>query len=559
MDGINVLKGFSADHMTYDNLLSDDILINAPTEDLERQYYFIDILSSFFRAKFADDIKSGNALDRYGNAALSELNNKNASGLSSMICFGCQMNARDSERINGILSDIGFDECEDETNADIVIFNTCTIRENANDHLYGRLGRLKQIKKSRPDMIIGICGCMMQETDEVETIKTKYPYVDMIFGTHNLYMFPELLYELIRKRNGHIDRLSFGGTKLLVDSSSDHEKYEKLKRYNSPDKEFRKLENKPVISVWEDSGKIVELNRTKRKFAFKQGINIMFGCNNFCSYCIVPYVRGREKSRTPDEIYNEILKAADDGVKEIMLLGQNVNSYKGGIGFPKLLKNIDVLTKGTGIDRIRFMTSHPKDLSDELIDVMASGERICRQFHLPMQSGSDDVLKKMNRQYDKKTFIEKALKLKERIPGISLSTDIIVGFPGESEEDFKDTLDVLKIVRFDAAYTFIYSKRNGTPAASFPDQVDIDVTKERFDRLVNLQGEISAENLKKREGSIGLVLFENISEYDTSLVTGKLESGITVHVPGDESIIGQILNVKLNKSHGFYYTGELIR
>ena len=284
----------------------------------------------------------------------------------------------------------------------------------------------------------------------------------------------------------------------------------------------------------------------------------MFGCNNFCSYCIVPYVRGREKSRRPEDIYEEIKKASSEGVCEIMLLGQNVNSYDGGIKFPELLKRIDELACETGIERVRFMTSHPKDLSDELIDVMASSKKVCRQFHLPMQSGSDAVLKRMNRHYDKETFLKRAEKLKKAMPDISLSTDIIVGFPGESEEDFSETLDVVRRVRFDAAYTFIYSRREGTPAAAYEDQIDENTVKNRFERLLELQNAIVAENLSGYTGKTLPVLFEEVSEYDKGLISGKLVSGTTVHAPGDISVIGSIRNVYLKECRGFYFIGDII-
>ena len=514
-------------------LLSDEILISAPLNEPERQHYFIEKLKEYFTS--SNDKKK-----------------------ACVATFGCQMNARDSEKLTGILTDIGFDEGDKEETADFVIFNTCTVRENANEHLYGRLGRLKQSKKNNPDMIIAVCGCMMQETDEVEKLRIKYPYVDIIFGTHNLYTFPELIFTLLRKRFGSVDSINDNGKELIASSADDVIKYEKLLRYGSHGKDIEKLYRKPVVSVWKDNSDIVEDLPSKRKYSFKQGINIMFGCDNFCSYCIVPYVRGREKSRAPEEIYEEIRKAAADGVKEIMLLGQNVNSYKGGIGFPELLINVDKLAVETGIERVRFMTSHPKDLSDSLIEAMASCSRVCHQFHLPLQSGSDPVLKRMNRHYDKETFLMRAEKLRAAMPDISLSTDIIVGFPGETEEDFLETLDVVKKVRFDSAYTFIYSKREGTPAAKYTDQIDEESVKNRFDRLLEVQNAIVAENLNKLVGQTFPVLFESVSEYDDQLISGKLESGTTVHVPGDESIIGAVRNVKLTECRGFYFTGEII-
>ena len=519
-----------------DELITDEVLSLAPDEEPARQQYFIRELRRLM-AEHKDSPKA------------------------CVVTFGCQMNARDSEKLEGILSDIGFEITADEQQADFVAFNTCTVRENANEHLYGRLGRLKNAKKLNPDMIISVCGCMMQETDEIDKLKVKYPYVDIIFGTHNLYTFPELMFSLMRKRSGHFDSEFSHGHEVLKDSSEDAARLEKLLRYGESKsnlKDMEKLYRKPVVSVWKDSSDIVEQLPSKRKYPFKQGINIMFGCNNFCSYCIVPYVRGREKSRAPEEIYDEIKRAAADGVKEIMLLGQNVNSYKGGIGFAELLKNIDRLCDDSGIERIRFMTSHPKDLSDELIEVMAEGRHICRQFHLPLQSGSSSILKRMNRHYDKERYLDRAFKLKEAMPDISLSTDIIVGFPGETEEDFLETLDVIRQVRFDAAYTFIYSKREGTPAAAYEDQIDEITVKDRFDRLLKLQNSIVDENLNKMLGMRTKALFEEVSEYDDKLITGKLENGITVHVPGGSELIGTIRDVELEENHRFYFTGSIL-
>lgn len=475
-----------------------------------------------------------------------------------IVTFGCQMNARDSEKLAGILEEAGYTEGEDELECDIVFFNTCTVRENANEHLYGRLGRLKPSKQKNPDMIIGICGCMMQEADEVVKVKQKYPYIDIILGTHNLYTLPEVLKDLSDKRNGDFRKLKETHNETLLSSDSDVERAGKLAAFQNSGakKDLEKLKRRPVVSIWKDTQDIVESLPSKRKYPFKQGVNIMYGCNNFCSYCIVPYVRGREKSRAPEDIYEEIRRLAADGVKEIMLLGQNVNSYA-AMPFHSLLKEIDNICDGTGIERIRFMTSHPKDLSEELAETMANGKHICRQFHLPVQSGSTKLLKRMNRRYTKEGYLEKAYMLKKYMPDISISTDIIVGFPGETEEDFLETLDVVEKVRYDAAFTFIYSKREGTPAASYPDQIPEDTVKERFDRLLALQNRIVDENLKMMKGRKVPVLFEEISEYDQTLITGRTEGNIVVHVPGDTSLIGTIADVTLTEPHGFYYTGIL--
>ncbi|MDO4961302.1 MAG: tRNA (N6-isopentenyl adenosine(37)-C2)-methylthiotransferase MiaB [Eubacteriales bacterium] len=546
--------------------LSDEIYMAAPLTEPERQHYFIARLKDYFSAN-ADGAKAAEPAGGTG-CAKAAVPAGGAAPKAAVVTFGCQMNARDSEKLEGILSEIGFEMTDDEAGADFVAFNTCTVRENANEHLYGRLGRLKQSKKADPDKIVSVCGCMMQETDEIEKLKVKYPYVDIIFGTHNLFTFPELLFTMLRKRGGSIDEVYTHGKTVLKSSADDAARLEKLLRYGSGKsnmKDIEKLCRKPVISVWKDSSDIVEKLPSKRKYSFKQGINIMFGCDNFCSYCIVPYVRGREKSRAPEEIYDEIRKCAAEGVKEIMLLGQNVNSYKGisagadaTMSFAELLKNIDDMCDEIGIERVRFMTSHPKDLSDELIEVMAASKHVCHQFHLPMQSGSDPILKRMNRHYDKERFLDRAAKLKAAMPDISISTDIIVGFPGETEEDFRETLDVVKKVRFDSAFTFIYSKREGTPAAGFEDQVSEEEVKDRFDRLLEVQNRIVDENLDRMLGGTYRVLFEEVSEYDPKLITGKLENSITVHVPGDVSLIGSIREVRLTENHRFYFTGELV-
>ena len=427
--------------------------------------------------------------------------------------FGCQMNAHDSEKLKGILDEMGYVEKEGE-DADFVIYNTCTVRENANLKVYGRLGRLHSYKKKNPDMIIGLCGCMMEEKYVVEKIKSSYGFVDIIFGTHNLFQFAGLT----------------------------------LKRLQ---------ENRMVIGFEDDdNSKIIEDLPSIRKYSFKSGVNIMYGCNNFCSYCIVPYVRGREFSREADDIVDEIRKLRLDGVKEIMLLGQNVNSYgktlDNPVSFAELLRRAEEID---GIERIRFMTSHPKDLSDELIDVMASSKKICRHLHLPVQSGSSALLKKMNRHYTKESYLELAEKIKEKIPDIALTTDIIVGFPGETEADFEDTLDVVENVRYDSAFTFIYSKRTGTPAAEW-ESVPEEVVKNRFDRLLEKVQKIAAEKAMALEGRTMDVLVENINEHDSSLVTGRLSNNSTVHFTGDESLIGTIVPVVLKECKGFYYIGE---
>ena len=430
--------------------------------------------------------------------------------------FGCQMNARDSEKLLGILEQIGYQEETNEEEADFVIYNTCTVRENANMRVYGRLGQLNRVKKQKPHMLIGLCGCMMQEPEVVEKLKKSYRFVDLIFGTHNIYKFAELI----------VTRLE---------------------------------SQRMVIDIWKDTDKIVEDLPSERKFSFKSGVNIMFGCNNFCSYCIVPYVRGRERSRNPEDIIREIKRLVEDGVVEVMLLGQNVNSYgktlEHPVTFAQLLTEIE---KIEGLERIRFMTSHPKDLSDELIEVMRNSKKICKHLHLPVQSGSTEILKKMNRRYTKEQYLELVRKIKDAVPDISLTTDIIVGFPGETEEDFLETMDVVKQVRYDSAFTFIYSKRTGTPAAAMENQVPQDVVKDRFDRLLKEVQSISAEVCSIHEGTTQSVLVEAVNDHDSALVTGRLSNNILVHFPGEAELIGKIVNVRLDECKGFYYIGTRV-
>ncbi len=428
--------------------------------------------------------------------------------------FGCQMNARDSEKLRGILRDIGYTESSEDT-ADFVIYNTCTVRENANTRVYGRLGQLKPRKKKNPHMMIGLCGCMMQEPEVVEKLKKSYSFIDLIFGTHNIYKFAEIL----------------------------------AARFES---------GRMIIDIWKDTDKIVEDLPNERKYSFKSGVNIMFGCNNFCSYCIVPYVRGRERSRKPEAIIQEIERLAADGVTEVMLLGQNVNSYgktlENPVSFAELLTEIE---KIEGIKRIRFMTSHPKDLSDALIEAMGKSKKICRHLHLPVQSGSTRILEKMNRRYTKEQYLLLVEKLRNAVPDISLTTDIIVGFPGETEEDFEETLDVVRRVRYDSAFTFIYSKRTGTPAAVMKDQIPEEVVKDRFGRLLQEVQSIAGEVCAAHEGTIQEVLVESVSEQDPSMVTGRLSNNLLVHFPGSPELIGSYLDISLKECKGFYYIGEI--
>lgn len=429
-----------------------------------------------------------------------------------VVTFGCQMNARDSEKLRGILKAVGYQLTNSEDEADFIAYNTCTVRDNADKHVYGRLGKLVGLKREKPWLIVGLCGCMMQEPQVVEKIKKSYPVVDLIFGTHNLFTFPELLHRVL-------------------------------------------TDQRRVIDVWESSPEIVENLPVERKYSFKSGVNIMFGCNNFCSYCIVPYVRGREKSREPEAILDECRRLAADGVIEIMLLGQNVNSYGKTLEHPvSFAKLLDEVCQIDGIKRVRFMTSHPKDLSDELIDVIAKNPKICRHFHLPVQSGSDRILKAMNRHYDRARYLDIVRKLREKVPDISLTTDIIVGFPGETEADFEDTLSLVREVGYDSVFTFIYSPRTGTPAAAMPDQVPEKVVHERFDRLLNEVRETAEERCARFQGRTMDVLVEEENK-EPGYVTGRISNNITVHFKGSKDLIGKLVPVTLDDCRGFYYFG----
>lgn len=471
-----------------------DITKEPPTKEPARQYYYM--------AKCREYVK--------------KLEEK--LGRRPVCCvktFGCQMNARDSEKLAGILTDIGYEETEDE-HADFVIYNTCTVRENANNKVYGRLGYLSGYKKKNPHMMIALCGCMMQEEQVVEKIQKSYRFVNLVFGTHNIYKFAELLCN-------------------SMESGS------------------------MITDIWKDTDKIVENLPNKRKFSFKSGVNIMFGCNNFCSYCIVPYVRGRERSRKPEEIIREITALVSDGVCEVMLLGQNVNSYGKNLekpmSFADLLREVN---KIEGLKRIRFMTSHPKDLSDDLILAMKECDKVCKHMHLPLQSGSSRILKIMNRHYDKEQYLALVEELRAAIPDIALTTDIIVGFPGETEEDFMETLDVVKQVEFDSAFTFIYSKRTGTPAAAMENQVAPEEVKEHFDLLLKTIQQISAKKASSLEGKTVEVLAEEVNTQDSSLMTGRLSNNSIVHFKGTEDMTGKLFQVRLTECKGFYYLGEIV-
>ena len=467
--------------------------LQAPEAEPERQYYFMDRARQLLREKIR---QAGRPLT------------------FCVVTFGCQMNARDSEKLKGILERIGYVKAQGEE-ADFVIYNTCTVRENANLRVYGRLGYLHSLKKKNPHMRIALCGCMMQEPQVVEKLKKSYRFVDLVFGTHNIYKLAELLVQVFEQ-------------------------------------------DSMVVDICKDTDRIVEDLPVDRKYSFKSGVNIMFGCNNFCSYCIVPYVRGRERSRRPEEILDEIRALANDGVVEVMLLGQNVNSYgknlETSMSFSRLLEEVE---KIDGIQRIRFMTSHPKDLSDDLIETMKRSKKICRHLHLPLQSGSTRILKAMNRRYTKEQYVALAEKIKREIPDISLTTDIIVGFPGETAQDVDDTVEVIRRVGFDNAFTFVYSPRTGTPAAAMENQVDGETVKEGFDRVLKAVQETARAQVARLKGQTLDALAEEVNEQDPSLITGRLSNNTIVHFPGNPSLVGSIVNVRLEECRGFYYTGSL--
>ena len=428
--------------------------------------------------------------------------------------FGCQMNAHDSEKLLGMLEEMGYEETHEEKEADFIIYNTCCVRENAENKVYGNLGYLKHQKKENPNMKIALCGCMMQQDVVLQTIRQKYKHVDIVFGTFNLYKLAELMYTNIET-------------------------------------------NSPVFDIWKEHGEIVEDLPTIRHFKYKASVNIMFGCNNFCSYCIVPYVRCRERSRCSFEIINEIKALANDGVKEITLLGQNVNSYGKGleenITFADLLRKVNEID---GIERIRFMTSHPKDLSDDLIYAMRDCDKVCNHIHLPFQAGNNEILRRMNRKYTKEHYLNLVEKIRKEIPDIALTTDIIVGFPGETAEDVDDTIDVIKKAKFNGAFTFIYSKRTGTPAATMDNQVEEKDAKSNFNRVLDALNPIIYDLNCAKVGNTYKVMADDVSANDPSYITGRLEDNSLVHFKGDKSMIGQIFDVKIIDCKTFYLIGE---
>lgn len=430
--------------------------------------------------------------------------------------YGCAQNENDSERISGMLWDMGYATADDAKTADLVVYNTCAVRENAELKVFGNIGKLKPIKAERPNMLIAVCGCMMQQAHISEQIRKKYKHVDMVFGTHSLYKLPEIL-----------DRAR-QGLRIFETENSD--------------------------------GEIAEGITVRRGTPPLAKISIMYGCNNFCTYCIVPYVRGRERSRTPENVLQEVREVAALGYKEVMLLGQNVNSYgkdlgEKGLDFAGLLSEV---CKVDGIERVRFMTSHPKDISDELIEVMAREDKLCKQLHLPVQSGSDKVLKDMNRRYTAEKYLSLVEKIREKIPDVVLTTDIIVGFPTEGNEEFEETLELLHKVEFDMVYSFIYSPRKGTPAAELENCLTDKEKHMNFDRLLSLQNEISRRKNEAYLGTRQKILVESISKTNDEFVSGRTDGGKVVNLRGSEALIGSIVEVKITECKTWSLTGEIV-
>ena len=429
--------------------------------------------------------------------------------------YGCQQNENDTERIRGMLSEAGFKFTDDPHEADVVIYNTCAVRENAEQRVFGRLGILKHIKENRRDMIIGVCGCMVQQEHITEKIKRVHSHVDLVFGTHALYKMPELLYKAMHQK-------------------------------------------KTVVDIENSDGAIAEDVPILRDTNEKAWVSVMYGCNNFCSYCIVPYVRGRERSRQPEAVLNEVRELVKSGCTEISLLGQNVNSYGKDldidVDFSDLMRMVNDID---GVERIRFMTSHPKDLSDKLIETIRDCDKVCKQLHLPFQAGSDKILKQMNRKYTKAQYLEKIEKVKREIPDISLSTDVIVGFPTETCEDFEETLDVLRKVEFDNIFSFIYSRREGTPAAKLDFVLSDEQIHENFNKLLAVQNEISKRKNDAYVGRIERVLVDGVSKNNSDMLSGRCESSKIVNFKGDPSMIGKYVDVEITEAHTWSLNGIL--
>lgn len=431
--------------------------------------------------------------------------------------FGCQMNEHDSETIAGMLEDAGYVENAVRDDADVIVMNTCSVRENADNRFFGQLGVIKKIKEKHPDTVIAVCGCMMQQEHIIKRLKSKYSWVDIIFGTMSIQDFPQLLADCLLKRE-------------------------------------------KVMSVYKNQEHIIEGLPVHRKFRHKSFVNIMNGCNNFCTYCIVPYTRGRERSRAPEDIVAEITALVADGVKEVTLLGQNVNSYGNNsdfdCDFAELIRKINAID---GLERIRFMTSHPKDLSDRLIQAFVDCEKLCRHIHLPVQSGSTETLRRMNRRYTKEDYLALVEKIRAAVPDIAITTDIIVGFPGETEEDFEETLDLVRKVRYDSAFTFLYSIRTGTPAAEYDDQIPDDVKHERFERLVDAVNEITAEkNALYQDRTVKVLVEGESARGEKGTYSGRTDTFKLVNFDSDEDLTGKMVDIKITDAKTFSLFGELV-
>ena len=430
--------------------------------------------------------------------------------------YGCQMNEEDSEKLSGMLKSQGYERTENKEEASIIIFNTCCVRENAENKVFGNLGQLKQLKKKNPNLVIAICGCMMQQVGMADKVLKTFPYVDIIFGTHNAHKFPEYLHRVLQEG----------------------------------------VQVKEILNKEEG---IVEGLPIDRKSDVKAFVTIMYGCNNFCTYCIVPYVRGRERSRKSEDIIKEIEELVSKGYKEITLLGQNVNSYGKGleedIDFAGLLRKVNEVK---GLERVRFMTSHPKDLSDDVIMAIKECDKLCEQVHLPVQSGSSRILKEMNRHYDREYHLDLVKKIKSEIPDVTLTTDIIIGFPGETEEDFLDTLSLCEEVGYDSAFTFIYSRRNHTPADKMENQIPDDIKHDRFNRLVEAINKKVVIKNKEYEGKVVEVLAEGPSKNDETKLTGRTRNGKLVNFAGDEKLVGELVDLKIVRAQPFSLIGEIV-
>ncbi len=432
------------------------------------------------------------------------------------VTFGCQMNERDTETIAGMCEEMGYTYVDTLEEADLIVINTCCVRESAENRTLGHIGNLKRLKEKNPELVIAVCGCMVQQEQAAERLLKRAPHLDILFGTHNLHQLPKLV-------------------------------------------AYVKEKGESVIDVWQSEGEIVENLPTRREGKLKAFVTIMYGCNNFCTYCIVPYVRGRERSRRVEDIVAEVTRLAEEGFIEVTLLGQNVNSYgkdlPGEVDFADLLLAVN---EAPGIERIRFTTSHPRDMTDKMILAVAQGSKICEHFHLPVQAGSNRILAKMNRGYTREYYLERAAKVRELVPGATISTDLIVGFPGEAEEDFAQTLDMVRQVEFDAAFTFLYSPRSGTPAAEMQEQLSAEVKKDRLSRLMDLQNEISLRSNQKLLGKVVEVLVEGESKTNKDKLSGRTRTNELVVFPGPKTLEGKLVPVKIVEAGTWTLEGELI-